>query len=153
MGNYDHGYSGRGDGGAVPLGKIALGIAVVAVGVYVGNIMFAKFLAYQAEQALAQAAMKAKAEVEQARMQQLQVEQERTRQKQLELDFKREQAERLANQQAAERYKEEAWKRFYKKPARCEDVSRQDVLVECGNLYIQERNRFEAMWASNRGAM
>ncbi len=90
------------------------------------------------------------AETGRVRQQQLAIEQQRTQQKQLEIDSKREQLDKLAAQQSAARAKEDAWNKFYKKPAKCENVSKQDTLVECGNHYIKEKNKFEGMWANNQ---
>lgn len=153
MGNYDRGFSGRDDRGMDPFWKAILGVAIVAVGVYVGNILYTKYLIHEATVFLnettseMQAGMQATAE--RSRQHQLALEQQRTRQKQLELDFQREQTARQAALQEAAHVKEAAWKKFYKQPAKCENVSKQDILIECGNFYIKEKNRFEEMWANN----
>lgn len=154
MGNYNHGYSGRNDQqGMDPFLKAILGVAVVAVGVYVGSILYTKYMIHEATVFLNEAASEMQAGMreaaEKSHQHQLALEQQRTRQKQLELDFNREQLERQAAQQEAARYKEEAWKKFYKKPAKCENVSKREILVECGNHYVQEKNKFEEVWANN----
>lgn len=134
------------------LWKAVLGVLVVTFGVYIGNILYVRFVINQAEKAMNSVAQIARDQAEKARMQQIQLEQERTRQKQMELDFKREQLAEQAAQLEAARLKEEAWDRFYKKPAKCNDISKQEVMIECGNFYIKEKKRFEAIWASKSGA-
>jgi hypothetical protein len=154
MGNYNHGFSGRNDRGMDPMWKAALGVAIVAVGVYVGNILYTKYLIHKASTFLKEATSEMQASMqaaaERGRQHQLALEQERTRQKQLELDFQREQMERQVALQDAARIKEKAWEKFYKKPAKCESLSKQGDLVECGNYYIKEKNRFEEIWANRK---
>lgn len=133
-----------------PMLKTIIGIFVVAAGVYIGNILYTRYMIHEVGQAMQQATAgfqaDMQAQAERARQHQLAVERERTRQKQMELDYKRQQMERQAAQQEAERLKEAAWKQFYKKPEQCENATRHDVMVECGNLYVREKRKFEQIW-------
>lgn len=154
MGNYYRGYSSQSDRGMDPVWKAVLGVAIVAVGVYVGNILYTKYMVHQASLYVQEAAKELQAslqtDAERHRQHQLAIERQRTQQKQLELDFKRAQLEKQAALQAEAQAKEAAWKRFYKPPSKCENMTKQEVIVECGNFYIKEKNRFEEMWAKGR---
>lgn len=124
------------------------------MGVYLGNILYTKYMFYQAEQAITAFTQGIQVQNAQAQQRMIQVEQERTRQKQLEINFQREQIARAeAEEQAAQeatRNKDAAWQKFYKRPAKCEDLSNSQVMVECGNYYMKEKMRFEGIWASNQ---
>lgn len=156
MGNYNHGYSSQSDKGMDPVWKAILGVAIVAVGVYVGNILYTKYMIHQASLYIQETAKELQtslqADAEKRRQHQLALEQQRTQQKQLELNFKREQLEQQAALQAEAKAKEAAWKKFYKPPSKCENMTRQDIVVECGNFYVKEKNRFEEMWAKSKAA-
>lgn len=147
------------------MAKAIVGVLVVAAGVYIGNILYTKYLIHQAENALLQMSSELQKQSgqtlqqlsesmqlqnERARQHQLVLEQERTRQKQLEIDFRNAQAEKQLAQQEADRTKEIAWNKFYKKPAQCENISRQDLLVECGNYYVKQKKKFEQIWMANQ---
>ncbi len=140
-----------------PMLKAVIGIFVVAAGVYVGNILYTKYMIHEVGQAMQQATAgfqaDMQAQAERARQHQLAVERERTRQKQMELDYKRQQMDRQAAQQEAERLKEAAWKQFYKKPEQCENATRHDVMVECGNLYVREKRKFEQIWLQRQAKL
>jgi cell shape-determining protein MreC len=137
-----------------PMLKAVIGILVVAAGVYIGNILYTRYMIPQVGQAMQQVTtelqVNLQAQAERSRQHQLAVERERTRQKQIELDYKRQQTERHAAQQEAERLKEAAWKQFYKKPEQCENATQHDVMVECGNLYVREKRKFEQLWLQRR---
>ena len=45
---------------------------------------------------------------------------------------------------------DQAWGRFYKKPKKCDVPTDQSVIVECGNHFIRERQRFEKLWADGK---
>ncbi|MDP5239700.1 hypothetical protein Q9Q94_09170 [Uliginosibacterium sp. 31-16] len=45
---------------------------------------------------------------------------------------------------------DQAWTRFYKKPKKCDNASDQSIIVECGNHYIRERQRFDKLWADGK---
>lgn len=45
---------------------------------------------------------------------------------------------------------DQAWARFYKKPKKCDVPTDQNVIVECGNHFIRERQRFEKLWADGK---
>ena len=45
---------------------------------------------------------------------------------------------------------DQAWTRFYKKPKKCDNASDQSIIVECGNHYIRERQRFDKLWADSK---
>lgn len=45
---------------------------------------------------------------------------------------------------------DQAWSRFYKKPKKCDVPTDQNVIVECGNHFIRERQRFEKLWADGK---
>lgn len=143
-------YNRQSNKGMDPMLKAIIGIFVVAAGVYIGNILYTRYMIHEVGQAMQQATAgfqaDMQAQAERARQHQLAVERERTRQKQMELDYKRQQMERQAAQQEAERLKEAAWKQFYKKPEQCENATRHDVMVECGNLYVREKRKFEQIW-------
>jgi hypothetical protein len=145
-----HTYNHRRNKGMDPMLKAIIGIFVVAAGVYIGNILYTKYMIHQVGQAMQQATTEFQAnlqsQAERSRQHQLAIERERTRQKQIELDYKRQQMDRQAAQQEAERLKEAAWKQFYKKPEQCENATRHDVMVECGNLYVREKRKFEQIW-------
>jgi hypothetical protein len=150
------GFSAR-NKGMDPMLKAVIGVLVVAVGVYVGNILYTKYMIYEVGQAMQQVTSgfqaDMQAQAERARQQQLAIERERSRQKQMELDFKREQMARQAAQQEAERRKEAAWKQYFKKPKKCEDATRYEVTVECGNLYVREKQKFETIWLEKQAQL
>ena len=136
--------------GMDPMMKAVIGVFVVAVGVYIGNILYTKYMIHQVGQAMQQATSELQAnlqaQAERARQHQLAVERERSRQKQMELDYKREQLYRQQAQQEAERLKEAAWNQYYKQPEKCENATKHEVMVECGNLYVREKRKFEQIW-------
>lgn len=140
--------------GMDPTMKLLLIIVGVAVGVYLGNVLYTQYMLYQVEQSAIAFTKGLQEQTAQVQQNMAQVERERTRQKQLELEFKSEQiARQAANQQAAQeaaRSKEAAWKKFYKQPERCEDLSKPAVMVECANYFMKQKQRFEAMWAAGQ---
>lgn len=140
-----------------PMLKAIIGIFVVAAGVYIGNILYTKYMIHEVGLAMQQATTEFQADMqaqaERSRQHQLAVERERSRQKQMELDYKRQQMERQAALQEAERLKEAAWKQFYKKPEQCENATRHDVMVECGNLYVREKRKFEEIWLQRQAKL
>ena len=140
--------------GMDPMLKAIIGVFVVAAGVYIGNVLYTKYMIHQVGQAMQQATTEFQAnlqsQAERSRQHQLAVERERTRQKQMELDYKRQQMERQAAQQDSERRKEAAWNQFYKKPAKCENPIRDDVMVECGNHHVREKRKFEQIWLAKQ---
>ena len=140
-----------------PMLKAIIGIFVVAAGVYIGNILYTKYMIHEVGLAMQQATTEFQADMqaqaERSRQHQLAVERERSRQKQMELDYKRQQMERQAALQEAERLKEAAWKQFYKKPEQCENATRHDVMVECGNLYVREKHKFEEIWLQRQAKL
>jgi hypothetical protein len=143
-------YKSSGNKGMDPMLKAIIGIFVVAAGVYVGNILYTRYMIYEVGKAMQQATAgfqaDLQAQAERSRQQQLAIERERSLQKQMELDFKREQLYRQQAQQEAERLKEAAWNQYYKKPEKCENASKHEVMVECGNLYVREKRKFEQIW-------
>lgn len=150
-------YNRQSNKGMDPMLKAIIGIFVVAAGVYIGNILYTKYMIHQVGQVMQQATTELQAnlqaQAERSRQHQLAIEHERTRQKQLELDYKRQQMERQAAQQEAERLKEAAWKQFYKKPEQCENATQHDVMVECGNLYVREKRKFEKDWLQRQAKL
>lgn len=150
MDNYDYPFTRRRDRGMDPTLKIVLVILAVPVAIYFGDILYTQYVFNQVGQAATQFTKGLQEQSERAQLHMVQVEQERTRQKQLELDFQREQIDKQAAEQESARTKEAAWNKFYKRPAKCDDTSKQQVLVECGNFFIKEKNRFEGMWANNQ---
>jgi hypothetical protein len=136
--------------GMDPMFKAIIGALAVAAGVYIGNILYTRYMFYELGQAMQEVTgdfqANMRAQTERTRQQQIAIERERTRQKQMELDFKRQQMERQAAQQEAERLKEAAWQKFYKKPEKCENATKFEVTVECGNLYVREKQKFEQAW-------
>lgn len=50
---------------------------------------------------------------------------------------------------SARTLREEAWQRWYKKPAKCEHIS-DGNRVECANLYIAARRKFENLYAAGK---
>ncbi|MBW6496319.1 MAG: DUF4670 domain-containing protein [Burkholderiaceae bacterium] len=150
-------YNRQSNKGMDPMLKAIIGIFVVAAGVYIGNILYTKYMIHQVGQAMQQATAgfqaDLQAQAERSRQHQLAVERERTHQKQMELNFKREQMDRQATQQEAERLKEAAWNQFYKKPEKCENATRHEVMVECGNLYVREKRKFEQVWSNKQARL
>lgn len=147
-------YNRRSNESMDPMLKAVIGVLVVAVGVYIGNILYTKYMIHQVGQAMQQATAgfqaNLQAQTERSRQHQLAVERERTRQKQMELNFKREQMDRQTAQQEAGRLKEAAWNQFYKKPEKCENATRHEVMVECGNLYVRAKRKFEQIWLAKQ---
>jgi len=60
------------------------------------------------------------------------------------------QAEEAANLQAQEAAREEAWKRYYKRPGKCSSPADDRTFVECGNHYLRARERFEQDYAAGK---
>lgn len=144
----------RSQHGGDPIFRIILGIAIVAAGVYVGNILYTRYMIHEANKALMEMGNELNAtlqvQTERARQHQLAIEHERTLRKQMELDAQRKQTERqIAAQQEAQR-KEAAWSKFYKPAAMCENPLTQAAIVECGNRHIRERRKFEEMWTKSQ---
>ncbi|MES2364717.1 MAG: hypothetical protein V4563_02400 [Pseudomonadota bacterium] len=83
---------------------------------------------------------------EAAQQNQLAVERERTRQKELELAATQERIKVQQDAAQLAKAKELAWNKYYKRPKKCEDLSTNDVLIECGNYHIREEKKFEAVW-------
>jgi hypothetical protein len=57
--------------------------------------------------------------------------------------------ERKRAAEAAKQAKEDAWARYYRKPARCENAEGQ-AFVECANEYIRAKRRFEELYAAGK---
>ena len=138
-----------------PLVKAIVGVFVVAAGVYLGNLLYAKYLIYEANKAAQeftarlQADMQAQAE--RARQHQLAIEHKRTLRRQMEFQYQQEQAARQAAALEASRLKEAAWNRYYKKPGKCSLPQQSEgLIVECGNHYASERVKFEQSWATRQ---
>jgi len=150
-------YNPRRNKAVDPMLKAVIGVLVVAAGVYIGNILYTKYMIHQVGQAMQQATTgfqaDMQAQAERARQHQLAVERERTRQKQMELDYKRQQMDRQAAQLEAERLKEAAWKQYYKQPEKCENATKHEVMVECGNLYVREKRKFEQIWLEKQARL
>lgn len=64
-------------------------------------------------------------------------------------DMQRQQAQAQMQAIAAETAKEEAWKRYYQRPAHCDDAVG-DAFVECGNHFIRAKRKFEALYAAGK---
>ena len=45
-----------------------------------------------------------------------------------------------------EQRKEIAWKEFYSAPEKCQNMTTQEAVVECGNFHIRKRREFEGLW-------
>lgn len=60
------------------------------------------------------------------------------------------QAREAAALREGEAQKEEAWQHFYKPPKKCESPPDNATFVACGNLYIHERQRFEAQYVAGQ---
>ena len=74
----------------------------------------------------------------------------------LDLQRKREEAERLQAQYAAQqaasdavRTKEDAWKSYYKRPSHC-DQAVGNAFVECGNHHIRAKRKFEELYEAGK---
>ncbi|MBL8388911.1 MAG: hypothetical protein JNK17_11920 [Hydrogenophaga sp.] len=52
-------------------------------------------------------------------------------------------------QYALEAAKEEAWKRYYKRPVHCGDAVG-EAFVECGNHHIRAKRKFEELYAAGK---
>jgi hypothetical protein len=62
---------------------------------------------------------------------------------------KRVQLQAAAN--ALQNKKDVAWAAFYSAPASCEHPADWAAQVECGNLYMRAKKKFEEQWATNQG--
>ena len=56
-------------------------------------------------------------------------------------------ARELATEQAR---KETAWLHFYKKPKKCDNPNDNSLIVECGNHFIREQQRFEKLYSDGK---
>jgi predicted secreted protein len=52
---------------------------------------------------------------------------------------------------AMQKKKDQAWAAFYSPPASCEHPPTWKDQVECGNLYIRAKKRFDERWAASQG--
>jgi hypothetical protein len=52
---------------------------------------------------------------------------------------------------ALQKKKDQAWAAFYSAPASCEHPPSWKDQVECGNLYIRSKKRFDERWAASQG--
>jgi uncharacterized membrane protein YhiD involved in acid resistance len=67
----------------------------------------------------------------------------------------REEQQRLQREAAeAERRerlaKEAAWQKFYKKRPECENLTSNEVFVECGNEYMRAQRKFDQVWEARK---
>jgi hypothetical protein len=53
---------------------------------------------------------------------------------------------------ALQKNKDQAWAAFYSAPASCEHPVDWAAQVECGNLYMRAKKRFEEQWAASQGS-
>ena len=134
------------------LPKIIPGILIVAFGIFLGRLMYAKYMIYEVTQSLGQfnARVQAgmQAQIDRSRQQQLAIERERTRRTEMEIQARQAETDRQNAAQAEARRKEAAWNRYYKgkRPAWCDQASTDEAVVECGNIYMRERAKFEKAW-------
>lgn len=63
--------------------------------------------------------------------------------------MQRQQAQAQMQAMAAETAKEDAWKRYYQRPAHCDDAVG-DAFVECGNHFIRAKRKFEALYEAGK---
>jgi uncharacterized protein DUF2726 len=66
-----------------------------------------------------------------------------------ELAMQKQQALQVAN--AVQKKKDTAWAAFYSAPASCEHPPSWKDQVECGNLHMRAKKRFEEQWATSQG--
>lgn len=144
-----------------PVWKIVVG---VAAGVLVaGAIGWAVrlWLVNQAIQGITESAVQASQQIMESSNRQMQaLQQQEAERQQAAAQTKLEAATQLAAQQRlqaqqemaaihAETAREDAWKRYYKKPVHCDDAVG-DAFVECGNHHIRAKRKFEELYAAGR---
>lgn len=138
------------------LGNVVLWVLVIALGIFIGQVLYTKYMIHEVTKGLDQinSEMAASnwAESERARQQRLAIERERTRRKQLEIQVRQAEIARRNAESAAARRKEAAWDRYYqdKRPNWCENANTQTAMVDCGNIYMRERAKFERQWSSRQ---
>lgn len=134
------------------LGTVILWLLIVVLGVFVGRILYTKYVIHEVTQSLerfnSQMQASLQAQSEQARQQQLAIEQERTRRTQLEIQAKQAENNRQLAVATEARQKEAAWDSYFKnkRPIWCDEMTTQAAVVECGNIYMRERAKFEKRW-------
>ena len=67
-----------------------------------------------------------------------------------ELAMQKQQAFQVAN--ALQKKRDLAWAAFYSAPASCEHPADWSAQVECGNLYMRAKKRFEEQWSASQGS-
>lgn len=146
---------------APPLWKIVLGVATGAL--LAGLIGWAVrlWLVNQAIQSVTETTARASQQILENSQRQMQAIQQKETERQLAAaQAKQEAATQLVVQQRllaqqqmasiqAETAREDAWKRYYKKPSHCDDAVG-DAFVECGNHYIRAKRKFEELYAAGK---
>ena len=136
------------------LATVILWALIVVLAVFIGRVLYTKYMIHEVTQGLEQfnSQMQAnlQAQSERARQQQLAIEQERTRRTQLEIQAKQAETDRQLAIAAEARQKETAWDSYFKhkRPKWCDETSTQAAVVECGNIYMRERAKFEKRWGA-----
>ena len=74
---------------------------------------------------------------------------EQIRIQQAEIARREKEAALLHAEQLKLQAKEEAWKRYYRRPSHC-DVAEGTAFVECANDYIRAKRRFEEQYAAGK---
>ncbi|MET0282551.1 MAG: hypothetical protein ABW278_15695 [Steroidobacteraceae bacterium] len=123
---------------------IANAIQAAVVAIYARQQLAALQQQMAESEAKASAAAKARRAADAAR-----VMAEQSRQQQLQMRHAEQQrAQEQANieRQRADAAKAAAWERFYKAPAGCATPANWNIQVDCGNHFMRERSRFNAVY-------
>lgn len=132
----------------------ALGLVFVGFIFFGSGLMFTNGVINSIDNHLNNEAKTAQLAIEQ-RNKALAVELERLKAQKAEADLQRKQIEennRLAfiQRQEAQRIKESKWKAYYKKPDFCSPPPTHQLRVECGNLYMRARAKFDELYSNGR---
>lgn len=132
----------------------ALGLVLVGFIFFGSGLMFTNGIINSVDNHLNNEAKTAQLAIEQ-KNKALAVELERVKLQKAEADLQRKQIEennRLAYIQSQEdqRIKESKWRAFYKKPDNCSPPPTHQIRVECGNLYIRARAKFDDLYSKGK---
>ncbi|WP_018607026.1 hypothetical protein [Uliginosibacterium gangwonense] len=85
-----------------------------------------------------------------AKQERLQKEKEQSAIDQARREQKLQEALNARNADNEQARKDAAWERFYKKPKKCDNPADNTAIVECGNHYLREQQRFEKLFADGK---
>lgn len=131
-----------------PLTKLLTGVLVLGVAVVLAFLAYTRYVVHQAAVALQQANAEVQRQADALRRAQFAVEQKLSQQKEPQPAPPPGRVDQQASAQGEAARKEAAWARYYTPLPACESDGPNMDPMACANHYVQERDKFEADWAS-----